>query len=69
MLASRLFMQVYVPSQEFGQNPLVSVIMGCLQFQKDGEGNAKEERRIHHLTSPVTGTRFKINPQYPVLIF
>jgi len=51
-----------LPFQEFGQNPLVSVIMGCLQFLKDGEGNAKEERQIHHQISHVTGTCFKINP-------
>jgi hypothetical protein len=58
---------VYVPFQEFGQNPLVSVIMGCLQFLKDGEGNAKEERQIHHHISHVTGACFKITPYYPVI--
>uniref|UniRef100_A0A0E0LDM9 Subtilisin-like protease n=1 Tax=Oryza punctata TaxID=4537 RepID=A0A0E0LDM9_ORYPU len=44
--------------QEYGQNPLASEIMECLQFLQDGEGNASVERQTHRQISPVTGGRY-----------
>jgi hypothetical protein len=54
----------FVPFQEYGQNLLASVLMGCLQFLKDGEGNAREESQIQHRISPVTGKCLEIKLYY-----